>query len=100
MVDEDEAIFATFSAFGAGVLLTLIVGRVRRGLVRRRASRVAPAASADDPRIERLTQAVDAIAEEVERIGEGQRFVTQLLAARPDAPQLHAADGAPLAERR
>ena len=34
----------------------------------------------DDPRLDRLTHALDAVAVEVERIGEGQRFVTQLLA--------------------
>jgi hypothetical protein len=35
------------------------------------------------PRLERIEQAVDAIAIEVERISEGQRFVTRLLAERP-----------------
>ena len=34
-------------------------------------------------RLERIEQAVDAIAIEMERIGEGQRFVTKLLAERP-----------------
>ena len=34
-------------------------------------------------RLERIEQAVDAIAVEMERIGEGQRFVTKLLAERP-----------------
>jgi hypothetical protein len=34
-------------------------------------------------RLERIEQAVDAIALEMERIGEGQRFVTKLLAERP-----------------
>lgn len=38
-----------------------------------------------DSRMTRLEQAVDAIAIEMERIGEGQRFVTKLLAERtPD----------------
>jgi hypothetical protein len=36
------------------------------------------------PRLERLEQAVDAIAIEVERISEGQRFVTRILAERPE----------------
>lgn len=40
----------------------------------------APAAPRDaDLRLERVEQAVDAIAVEIERISEGQRFVTQLL---------------------
>lgn len=38
-------------------------------------------------RLERIEQAVDAIAVEMERMGEGQRFVTKLLAERaPGAP--------------
>jgi hypothetical protein len=36
-------------------------------------------------RLERLEQAVDTIAVEVERISEGQRFLTKLLAGRPDS---------------
>ena len=35
---------------------------------------------ATDDRLERIEQAVDAMAVEVERIAEGQRFVTKLLA--------------------
>jgi hypothetical protein len=35
------------------------------------------------PRLDRIEQAVDAIAIEVERISEGQRFVTRLLSERP-----------------
>jgi hypothetical protein len=34
-------------------------------------------------RLERIEQAVDTIAIEVERISEGQRFVTRLMAERP-----------------
>jgi len=36
-----------------------------------------------EARLERIEQAVDAIALEMERVGEGQRFVTKLLAERP-----------------
>lgn len=39
----------------------------------------------DDERFTRLEQAVDAVAIEVERISEGQRFVTRLLAERNGA---------------
>lgn len=35
------------------------------------------------PRLDRLEQAVDAIAIEIERVAEGQRFVTKVLAERP-----------------
>ncbi|HEX8907034.1 MAG TPA: hypothetical protein VF771_19445 [Longimicrobiaceae bacterium] len=88
VVAQDDAVAWAFGTFGLGVLLTLLAGRVRRWRTGRRAG-VAPAATAlpHDPRLERLTQAVDVIAEEVERIGEGQRFVTQLLAQqRHEAP--------------
>ena len=36
-------------------------------------------------RLERMEQAIDAIAVEVERISEGQRFTTKLLSERADA---------------
>jgi hypothetical protein len=37
-------------------------------------------------RLQRIEQAVDAMAIEIERISEGQRFTTKLLSARADAP--------------
>jgi hypothetical protein len=40
-----------------------------------------------EARLERVEQAVDAIAVEVERVGEGQRFVTKLLADRLPPPR-------------
>ena len=39
-------------------------------------------------RLERMEQSIDAIAVEIERISEGQRFTTKLLAERTDAPAL------------
>lgn len=39
-----------------------------------------------ESRLERIEQSVDTIAIEMERIGEGQRFVTKLLAERPATP--------------
>ena len=88
-VDEDDAVLAAFGTFGVGVLLTLFVGRLRRRFGRRHAAKAtATVALAADPRLDQLTQAVDAIALEVERIGEGQRFVTQVLAGRHEAPVL------------
>jgi hypothetical protein len=41
-----------------------------------------------EARLERIEQAVDTIAVEMERIGEGQRFVTKLLAERPSQQQI------------
>jgi hypothetical protein len=53
-------------------------------LIWKRASRtaMAPAVPASGERLERIEQAVDAIAIEVERVSEGQRFVTRLLSER------------------
>lgn len=80
LVPQEQANVAAFSTFGLGVVLTLLASRWRR--VRRGGSAGAPR---PDPQIQQLAVAVDAIALEVERIGEGQRFVTQLLAERDAA---------------
>ena len=39
-------------------------------------------------RLERIERAVESVALEVERISEGQRFVTKVLADRGDTPRL------------
>jgi hypothetical protein len=39
-----------------------------------------------EQRLERIEQAIETIAVEMERMGEGQRFVTKLLAGRSPAP--------------
>ncbi len=46
------------------------------------------------PRFDRLEQAVDAIAIEIERISEGQRFMTKVMAERPvERPERSGLDG-------
>jgi hypothetical protein len=49
----------------------------------RRTPRATPVPSDVTMRLERIEQAVDTIAIEVERISEGQRFVTRLMAEKP-----------------
>ena len=98
---DEEVMGIGATGLGLGILLMLVAGRIRRW--RRRGDRAAARdAAGSDPRIDRLSHAVDAIAVEVERIGEGQRFVTQLLAesragdSRPRMPEFaSAADAAP-----
>lgn len=71
------------------VLFPLSVG-IARGIFKR-ASRQGPAPAAfaqTAERLERLEQSVDAIAIEIERISEGQRFVTKLLSEGHAAPKL------------
>ena len=80
-----------------------------RAIARRmdRKSLGAPAADSDTrARLERIEQAVDAIAVEVERISEGQRFTTKVMAdlralPQPDASsELGGRSGAPLSRAR
>jgi archaellum component FlaC len=77
------------------VLFPISVG-IARGLWRR-ASRQGPPPAAfaqTAQRLERLEESVDAIAVEVERISEGQRFVTKLLSEAQPAPKLVSAQRA------
>jgi len=62
------------------LLLPVSIAWARRML--RRAPKPAPVSNDHTMRLERIEQAVDTIAIEVERISEGQRFVTKLLAER------------------
>ena len=73
--------FAEGFAAGAATLfaaMTILLVFVRRRW-KRRAKAGPVTTGADSPRLQRVEQAVDAIAVEVERISEGQRFVTKLL---------------------
>src|SRR5215217_5124996 len=79
--------------------LTLIFYPLARALARRieRGASAEPKALPDDvaARLERMEQAIDSIAVEVERISEGQRFTARLLADRNGhAPQSTPAGGA------
>ncbi|HEX6535118.1 MAG TPA: hypothetical protein VF041_10995 [Gemmatimonadaceae bacterium] len=66
-----------FAAFTVGVIGRIIVKAIeRRNVVQPK--ELALVAS----RLERIEQAIDAMAIEVERITEGQRFTTKLLAER------------------
>lgn len=80
---RDMAVVAVVSVvFICGVLAPIVYGLVRR-LTRKS---TAPQPVSDpvlNARMERLEHAVDAIAIEIERIAEGQRFVTKVLTQRP-----------------
>jgi cell division septum initiation protein DivIVA len=84
--------------FMLAVLMPMAMAMARR-IWKRSGVPVVHAPSAEDrERMMRLEQAVDTIAVEVERISEGQRFVTQLLADGRDARQLapaHTLDAVP-----
>jgi len=75
------------------VLFPIVVASAIR-MLKRGSRQAAPAPSPESmQRMERLEQAVDAIAIEVERISEGQRFVTRLL-TEGSAPALSIGQGA------
>jgi K+/H+ antiporter YhaU regulatory subunit KhtT len=73
-------------AGGIAIMLALILPLSIAYAIRMLRRNPAPTAARTEdfsPRFDRLEQAVDAIAIEVERVSEGQRFVTKILAERP-----------------
>jgi hypothetical protein len=82
-----EMIVAVCGQATAVILIVSIVNAIVRY---RRAGRIAGAPTEDLKRIETrlasMQDAIDAVAVEVERISEGQRFTTKLLAERGDVP--------------
>ena len=79
----NENIIALFGVFSTAIVLGLGIPLVRA--YARRQDRAAVLTTADsqlDERLARMENAIEAIAVEVERISEGQRFVTRLLAER------------------
>ena len=79
---------------GVVLLLPFVLVLARRLWVR--GVRREPLDLENSPRLQRIEQAVESIAIEVERIGEAQRFTTRLLAERP----LDAAARIPVQPRR
>ena len=84
-------------AFGVGLLAGLALATIyswARRLGHPRGARSREAVSGlQAGQLERLEQSIDAIAVEVERISEGQRFTTRLFAERAGSPPLLAARG-------
>ena len=91
-----EAAAARGAAMGATVLvpifLIVMIARFSRG--RRRRNSETTDNSAQDARMERLEQAVDAIALEIERVGESQRYQSRILAEANLMPAMSAARSA------
>jgi hypothetical protein len=84
MGDNATAAIVAVSLFGALASLAFSINAITRAWVSRGRdeARLAsePSAKLAEARLTRLEQAVDAIAVEVERISESQRFATKLLA--------------------
>jgi hypothetical protein len=86
-MDPDVLTFAQVSAVIVGLVgsLSLIGVVAYKAIVWKQR---APRARVDDDRLERLQQSVDAIAIEVERIAEAQRFMAKLLTEHPERASL------------
>jgi hypothetical protein len=83
--DQDLVLMLSFTAAILGVTtlgLAIAWVRTREKLLRARAVEIP--APTDQQSVRRLEEAVDAIALEVERIAEGQRYVTKLLGDRAE----------------
>jgi hypothetical protein len=81
-VDEDIVVPIAFflTAIILAIGIPLVRGIVRRWDRKGDAPVVPPDTAA---RLERIEQAIDAMSIEVERIAEGQRFVTRIMTDRP-----------------
>ncbi|MDH5234438.1 MAG: hypothetical protein OEW77_05710 [Gemmatimonadota bacterium] len=80
-----EDMFAIAGFFTTAILLGLGIPLIRIWGRRKEREAVLPPGEAErDARLARIEHAVEAMAVEVERISEGQRFVTKLLAGRAE----------------
>jgi hypothetical protein len=80
MMHEDEAVFM---AFGFSVMTALLTIFFARRFFRKRYAGVTPGKQpnmiASNERLDRIENAVDSIAVEIERVSENQRFMTRLM---------------------
>jgi hypothetical protein len=89
-MDPDVANFAVVAVVivvMVGALSGILVGLVR-GLKRQPQQASLPNTIQFEQRFDQLQQSIDAIAVEVERIAEAQRFSAKLLAERAETPSL------------
>jgi cell division protein FtsB len=84
---DNDAITAVFVMSALAILIPLSIGLARK-LWRRgpKESTTGAALNGVNSRLERLEQAVDAIAIEIERVSESQRFIAKVLVERPPSP--------------
>ncbi len=86
-MDPDVVTFAAVACVIVGLVGSLcLIGVVTFKVVWRQQSQSAAMHPADNDRFEHLQQSVDAIAIEVERIAEAQRFSAKLLSERSESP--------------
>ena len=96
-MDNDVQMFAQVMTIIVATVgaLVVIAGMAKVIFFRRPKKETSSILPEDDDRFRRLEEAVDAIAVEVERISEGQRFTTKLLAERVPELEPRPATGKP-----
>ena len=97
MGPEMAAVFVPLGFFA--MVIAIVVGRPMVKAIAAKVeaeARRPPLPPEMTARLERMEQSIDAIAVEIERISEGQRFTTKLLAEVRDTPAL----GLPAAQPR
>jgi seryl-tRNA synthetase len=93
--DDSEEVAIVFLVMGAVLLLPLVIAQARR--IWKRGSTVAASIPGELwQRLTRLEESIDAVAVEVERLGEGQRFTNRVLA---ESRQLGAGEAQPIQQR-
>jgi hypothetical protein len=94
-VDMAYAFFITVAVIAIGIPLARAIARWidRRGHV--------PSAPPDlSPRLDRIEQAIEAVAIEVERVSEGQRFTTRLMSEMRSLPAPNPLEAGPIGNSR
>ena len=83
-MDQSEFIISLVALALGGVIVISIIATIGKILARRRdVGSLGDANTAQlDERLARIEQAIDAMAVEMERVSEGQRFTTKLLSDR------------------
>jgi hypothetical protein len=89
---EDAIVASMVIGMPSLIVLVWMVLRHREKMVKRD-TLPQPTSAGIEARLERLENAIESIAVEMERVGEGQRFTTKLLSERA------AREGAPVAAR-
>lgn len=82
MVEPGEVIIALGAFTAVAITVKVIASSVLRYQENKLRIERSGMSGATEARLERMEQAVDAIAIEIERISEGQRFTTRLLSER------------------
>lgn len=88
-MDPDAITFAVVCLTIVGSIGSLVAIGLGAKIILMRVKRSAERPPLDEKRMQHLEQAIDAIAIEIERISEGQRFTTKLLAERDKDSSLH-----------